>query len=631
MSFTFGQGEDRNIKARLRTAFYIATAIFLLLGGRLWYLQVFKGQQYRKESEENSVRVKKVSAPRGIIRDRFGKLIIDNKPNYIASIVPEDVRNLPEIAAFLHEVLGIEPDDVINRVRRNTHPRYLPVRIKRSLSWGEVARIEARRYEFPGLEIEVDSRRSYIYGDIAPHLLGYLSEINPKELEEFNKDLLENRYSQGDQVGKSGIERRYQHYLRGRGGFKTVRVDSAGREIAEISRVNPEPGNNLHLTLDLDLQLYARELFEGKAGVLLALDPRNGEILAVINGPGYDPEDFSGGISHANWTRLREDPKNPLINRAIRGLYPPGSVYKVIPAAAALEHNIVTEKTKINCTGFFKFGNRTFRCWKKGGHGLVDVLEAMKQSCDVFFYTVGDRLGVDRLADFASHLGMGRPTGIDVEGEAGGIVPSTQWKRQRYNQPWFPGETISVSIGQGYNLVTPLQVASMFGAVGIGGKVYRPHLLRMVTNERGHVVNQYEPVLHDEMTLSPRTTQMLRRSLAAVLEPGGTAWSSRLPFKEIKMAGKTGTAQVVGYKGDARSAESAEHEDHAWFVGFAPVDNPEIVAVALVEHGGSGSKTAAPLVRALVQRYFELKAEREGVSVDEIALRSSGATHTGSR
>lgn len=612
MAFTFGHGEDRLLKDRMRVAFYVGLAMLALLAGRLWYLQIFMGQHYQQESEDNSIRLKEILAPRGMIRDRYGKIIIDNKPHYMVSVVPEDVRDLQDLAAFIGATVNVPPETIVQKVKKAPRGQaFMPVPIKRGLNWHELARLESQKFRFPGLDIGVDMRRSYIYGDIAPHLLGYLSEINPKELEEFNKTREDDKYRQGDQVGKSGIERAYEARLKGKDGYKSVRVDSAGRETAELGRVDPEPGLNLNLTFDLDLELFARDLFKGKVGVILAMNPRNGEILAAVNAPAYDPEVFSGGISHENWSRLRDDPDHPLENRAIRGLYPPGSTYKIIPAAAALEEGIISERSTVYCGGSYRFGNRTFRCWKKEGHGYVNVHEAIKHSCDVFFYTMGERLGVDKLAEFASHLGMGKPTGIDVEGEKGGIVPSTGWKKKRYNQDWYPGETISVAIGQGYNLMTPLQLLAMYGGVAVGGKVYRPHLLKSITDTDGNVVTEIEPQVIDKIDLKPRTVNVLKEGLAAVVnEPGGTAYLSKLPFTDIKMAGKTGTAQVVDYKAGATSGAK---EDHAWFVGFAPVEDPEIVVVALVEHGGHGSSAAAPLAKEVITKYFELKADRAGL------------------
>lgn len=627
MAFTFGHGEDRLLKDRMRVAFYVAFAMYAMLAGRLWYLQIFMGQHYRQESEDNSIRLKEILAPRGMIRDRYGKTIIDNKPHYMVSVVPEDVHDLDALAAFIGATVDVPPDQIVQKVKKAPRGQaFMPVPIKRGLSWHELARLESQKFRFPGLDIGVDMRRSYIYGDIAPHLLGYLSEINPKELEEFNKGREDDKYHQGDQVGKSGIERAYEPRLKGRDGYKSVRVDSAGRETAELGRVDPEAGLNLNLTFDLDLELFARDLFKGKVGVLMAMNPKNGEILAAVNAPAYDPEVFSGGISNENWSRLRDDPDHPLENRAIRGLYPPGSTYKIIPAAAALESGIINENSTVYCGGSFRYGNRTFRCWKKEGHGYMTVKEAIKHSCDVFFYTMGERLGVDRLAEFASHLGMGKPTGIDVEGEKGGIVPSTGWKKKRYNQEWWPGETISVAIGQGYNLITPLQLLAMYGGVAVGGKVYRPHLLKSITDTDGNVVSEVQPELLDKIDLKPRTVNLLKAGLEAVVnEPGGTAYLSRLPFTDIKMAGKTGTAQVVDYKGGATSGAK---DDHAWFVGFAPVEDPEIVVVALVENGGHGSSAAAPLAREVVTKYFELKADRAGLHYRKVGEKAATTVNT---
>ncbi len=628
MAFTFGQPEDRAFKLRLRIAYFVGVFFFLLLGTRLWYLQLFRGEFYRHESEQNSIRVKEIVSPRGMIRDRFGKLIIDNKPNYIVSIVPEDVSDLASLAEFIGSAVSIPTEQIVQKVRKTRGPRFRPIPIKRGLDWVELARLETHRHDYPGLEIEVDSRRSYIYGSIAPHFLGYLSEINSSELEALNKriDAGEDRYQQGDHVGKGGIEKAYQKQLRGREGYKTVRVDSHGREIAELARVEPEPGLNLNLTLDLELQLYARELFKDKVGVLLALNPQNGEILAIVNAPSYDPEMWSGGISQKNWEMLRDDPNHPLVNRAIRGQYPPGSTYKIITAAAGLEEGVINERSTVTCNGSFRYGNRTFRCWKKGGHGKVDVKKALVESCDVFFYELAEKLGINKLAEYARHLGLGKPTGIDVEGEKGGIVPTPEWKKKRFGQPWYPGETIPITIGQGYNLTTPLQVAVMYGAVGMNGKVYQPHLLRSVSDYQGNTVFTYEPKQAEEFELSKKTARILRDGLDDVVnDRKGTAyWYGRLPFPDIRMAGKTGTAQVVNYKAGERSGDI---EDHAWFAGFAPVDNPEIAAVALVENGGSGSSAASPLVRALIQKYFELKAERAGIPPTDLTQKGAATVN----
>ena len=618
MAFTYGQPEDRAFKRRLQIAFILSIALFGLLGARLWYLQLFKGEYYTVESEDNSIRMKRIVAPRGMIRDRFGQMVIDNKPNYVVSIVPEDVQNLDRLTRFIATAVDMPVEQVHERYeRRGRQPGYVPVQIRRGLAWHELAALEAYRHEHPGLEVEVESRRSYIYGDIAPHLLGYVAQINQQELKTFNQNRSENRYRQGDQIGKSGIERRYEEYLRGQDGFKTVRVDSSGREISELGRIEPQPGYNLHLTLDLDLQLYAREVFGERAGSLIALDPRTGQILAVVNGPSYDPEMWSGGISQADWEFLRDHPGRPLLNRSIAGQYAPGSTYKIISAAAALEEELITEDTTIRCTGRQRFGNRTFHCWKREGHGEVNLASALAESCNVFFYNVGEKLGIRKLAEYAKRLGLGSPTGIDVDGERGGLVPTPEWKRERLNEPWYPGETLPVVIGQGYNLSTPLQVAAMYGAIGTGGQVHRPHLLHRVTDADGHPKFEQEPELISEIDLSHRTVRAIQQGLAkAVNDRGGTAyWHGRLPFSHIKLAGKTGTTQVVSQREEERSEAFA---NHAWFAGFAPAENPEISVVALVEHGGSGSSGAAPLVRKLVQRYFELKAERSGISVEDL-------------
>ena len=467
------------------------------------------------------------------------------------------------------------------------------------------------RYALPGVATDVRPRRDYVDGVLAAHVLGTLGEIRGDQLE---KEAFAG-YRQGDVIGQSGSEAIFEDALRGEAGGRNVLVDVAGREVDVLDEVHPLPGSRVVLALDLDLQQAAETAFDAivlpndplPKGAVVALDARTGDVLAMVSRPTYDPNDFAGRIDAKTWKSLLDDPYVPLQNRAIQNQFPPGSTFKAFVAAAALHEGVINEHTSVFCGGSFWFGNRAYRCWKRGGHGTVSLRTALRSSCDVFFYTAGVKLGIDRLADFGRRIGLGVPSGIGFPHEAAGVNPSDPWKRKRFGERWYPGETVSVSIGQGYNLMTPLQLAVGYAALANGGKLLKPRLALRVESRDGELLEEFEPVVRSDMHISAEHTSAVLRGLEAVVsEAGGTGGRSKV--KNVRVGGKTGTSQVVSLertKGLAEADIPIKYRDHGWFVAFAPVEAPEIVVSVFVEHGLHGSTAASPVAQRVLQRYFE--------------------------
>lgn len=580
-----------------------ALAILAVLGVlllRTWYLQVVQGDTYRGLADTNRVRVVSVLPQRGLIFDRQGRLLVNNTPGFTAYVVPEDApAPLDALIERLALYLGMPEEDVRARIagQRIAKP-FTPIPIKNHLTLKEVALIEAHRLDLPGVKIEVEAQRNYPYGAWAAHLLGYVSEVSSTQraTPEFENLPL------GIQVGQYGAELAYDAALRGQPGEKGVEVDALGHERRVVSQVSPLQGDELHLTIDADVQLAAEEALQGKAGVVVALDPTTGEVIAMVSHPDFDPNMLSGALTSSRWAELLGDPGRPLNNRAIQGQYPPGSTFKIVVAAAALERRVVTPQTQTACKGGKFFGNRVFRDWKAGGHGIVDLHRALVESCDVYFYEVGDQLGVDAIAEFSRAFGLGDPTGIALASEKKGLIPSTEWKLAARREPWYPGETLSVSIGQGYVSATPLQLAMMIGTVATGGERHVPRYVREIRHRDGTVVvPDTAPAEH--ATVSRRTFAVLREALkGVVVEPHGTGSAARSTVTHI--AGKTGTAQVVAMTPGSRKARVAHLDDHAWFVAFAPLDTPRIAVTVLVEHGGHGGSAAAPIAKRVIETYL---------------------------
>jgi penicillin-binding protein 2 len=440
---------------------------------------------------------------------------------------------------------------------------------------------------------------------MACHLVGYLGEIDGHEL----KQKRFKGYKMGDFIGKYGVEQQWEPFLKGMDGGRQVEVDALGREIKVLQRAEPYPGNNVRLTIDLDLQMTCETLLEGKEGVIVAMNPQNGKILAMASHPSYDPSLFAGGINQDDWENLIQNPFYPLQNRAIQGQYAPGSVFKIITAIAGLEEGVISPQEILFCGGSYRFGNRTYRCWKKGGHGKVRLHRALVESCDVFFYKVGQRLGIDRLAKYARSFGFGKPTGVSLNDEKPGLIPSSEWKKKTYREVWYEGETLSCAIGQGFVLVTPLQLLNAISAVATEGILYLPQLVERIERANGKVLKSYKPISIGEIPISPETLMIIREALSGVVnEAHGTGRVARI--KGVTVSGKTGTAQVISLQEDVAEEDVPyEHRDHAWFVAYAPMEDPIISVAVLVEHGGHGASAAAPLARKVIQKYLNILKE----------------------
>jgi penicillin-binding protein 2 len=452
---------------------------------------------------------------------------------------------------------------------------------------------------------------------MAAHVLGYLGEINQKQL----KLLKDQGYVLGDEIGQYGLERRWEELLRGQSGGQQVEVDALGRRVRVLHEVTDVPGYTVHLTLDRQLQETAFEALKGKEGTIVALDVHSGAILAMASTPAFDPNAFARGIKADEWSGLIKDQVRPLSNRATQGQYPPGSTFKIVMSIAGLEEGVVQPDSVIQDPGFYSFGNRSFRDWKKGGHGAVNLHKAIVESCDTYFYQLGPKLGIDRIAKWANAFGLGEKTGIALDDERSGTIPSTEWKRKRYRQPWFPGETVSVAIGQGYVTVTPLQLANMMAAVANGGKLYRPYVVNKVESVDGATVREYGPEVIRTIELKPDTLKRVREALADVVTaPHGTGAAARSQL--VSIAGKTGTAQVVEMKGGYVKTEHLAYvnRDHAWFVSYAPVENPQVAIAVLVEHGGHGGDAAAPMAKKVFEKFIEIQKQ----STDKQQVKADG-------
>jgi len=580
--------EDRQLRYVRRTwrlAILAGIAFALVIVG-YWNVQVVSGAEFRTLADNNRLRELAIPAPRGVILDRKGRALVESVPSYRLRLDRSLGTDLESSLAFARSILA--PDGELEQPfdRKTLESSVRPVVLAEDLSLGEVARFEAAGLEHPEFEVEVLLRRFYRHGSQTAHLLGYIGEASEHHLAA-RADL-----KVGDLVGIRGAERRYDASLRGKEGRRVIVVDTRGKFVAEHLRVPAERGEDLQLTLDLDLQQEAERFFQGRVGSVVALDPRNGDILAMVSSPSYNPNLFARRLDPAQWQRIVSAPNHPLQNRALQNTYAPGSVFKIITAIAGLEEGVVDENFTVFCNGATRIYNHRYRCWRRGGHGTVNLHQALQHSCDVYFYHLGQKLGIDRLAEHARRWGLGRATGIDVDGEKPGLIPDRQWKLRERGVIWFPGETILVAIGQGPVLTSPLQIAVMMAAVANGGEVLRP---RIVQSDQREVV--------DRVTVSPDTLAILHEALWAVVNDGGTAAASRVAG--LNMAGKTGTTQVIRQEVAIDSDDLPyRYRDHAWFASFAPRENPELVVVVFVEHGGHGSSAAAPLAKLLYERHF---------------------------
>ena len=590
-------------KQRIIGVILCVLAAFAILSARLAYLQIIKGEDFRRLSENNSIRLQSIDPPRGIIFDRNGRRLVDNRPAFDVSIILKDAKPVQQTLGRLASYMDTPVEELLAKVAdQNGIRAYQPVILRQDIGRNPLAIVEVHRYDLPGVRVQVNPRRNYLDHFGASHLLGYLGEISPEELKSGNCPDCRS----GDLIGKSGVERSYDGYLRGKRGGRQVQVNATGQVMRVIKTVHAHPGYNVYLTIDQRLQQKAEELLFGIAGAAVAIDPNNGQVLAMVSSPAYDQNTFVGGITHEQWQTFVSDPQKPLTNRALQGEYPPASTYKIVTAIAGLEEKAIDQNTTFFCPGHFKFGNRTYRCWKRGGHGTVNVVDAIEQSCDVFFYQVGLAVGVDRLAHYARAAGLGTPTRIDLQHEARGLIPTAEWKKERTGVPWQEGETLSVAIGQGFNLVTPLQMAVLTATVSNGGIRYRPQLLKEIRSASEQVIKRPDPEIVDRLAISAETMALVRQGLHNVVNgEKGTARGSKFPGLQI--SGKTGTGQVVSRKEDEDEGDAVmpDHlKAHAWFVAFAPTDQPRIAVAVLVEHGEHGSGAAAPIAREMIKTYL---------------------------
>ncbi|MBP1687868.1 MAG: mrdA [Deltaproteobacteria bacterium] len=596
------------LRQRVMVAIGVGVLCFTLLLARLWTLQILHGEEMRILSENNRIRLHRVQATRGTVLDRFGRVLVDSRPSFDGVLVPEDAKDIPTAVENLAQLLGQSAADMHGLLTQmSSRPPFEGITIKRDLSWEEMVALETHQLDLPGVSLQMTSRRSYPLEERLAHILGYVGEASQQDL------LLDPRNRLGDLIGKVGLEKRLERYLRGVDGGQQVEVDAVGRKLRVLREVEEAPGDTVTITIDRDLQEAAWQAMGDHDGSVVALDPNTGEILALVNRPSYDPNVFARGIRRGEWRALVTDKRHPLNNRAIQGQYPPGSTFKIIVATAALEEGVVNPFTRIHCPGGVQFGNHYFRCWRKEGHGSVNLHQALVQSCDVFFYQVAQRLGIDTIARYARLYGLGAPTGIDLEHEKPGTIPDTAWKRRRFNQPWYAGETLSVGIGQGYVTATPLQMANVISMAAVG-KRFRPHYVKDIATPDRTIVRTGTPELVETLKVRDTTLMQVREGLRDVVNaPNGTGKQARLDG--ILAAGKTGTSQVVkmGEKRVKSSQLPWQERDHAWFVTYAPVDAPEIAVVTLVEHAeGGGGAVAAPIARQVMQTYFDLKKAREG-------------------
>jgi penicillin-binding protein 2 len=582
---------------------FVGLAFFLIFI-RLWSLHVIQGSELRHLSENNRIRLLENPADRGMLLDRKGRILAHNRPSFEVYLVPEDVQANPEVLAKIAAMLNMTQDEIGEKIKaQKRRAPFRPVKIKSDIDWNELAALESNRVNLPGLLVDVRPRRAYDYGDLASHLIGYLGEVDENELRQSR----ESPYRMGALIGKYGVEYRWENDLRGVDGGQQIEVDALGREVRPLGVVEPFPGNNLSLTIDLDLQKTAEDAYKDKNGALIAMDPKTGHILAMVSKPSFEP--FARNVSPEEWKTLVENPYHPLTNKGIQGQYPAGSIFKIVTAIAGLESGMITPNTQLHCTGAFSYGNRNFRCWKEGGHGTLSLHRAIVESCDVYFYQVGLKVGVDLIAHYANEFGLGKLTGISLPHEKPGTVPSSSWKKKRFGAPWYSGETLSFSVGQGYLLATPLQLLMLISGVANGGKLSLPQVVEKIADVYGNTLQEYPPVELGRADVSQKTLQIIQDALkGAVNEPHGTG--SACLLKDVKVAGKTGTAQVVAMPEDFKRGEMnripLKFRDHAWFVAYAPFEDPKISVVVLVEHGGFGASAAAPIAKKVIEQYLNL-------------------------
>ncbi|PID76466.1 MAG: penicillin-binding protein 2 [Deltaproteobacteria bacterium] len=594
------------LKKRLIGAALIILIFFGLIMARLWFLQVLHGEEYRQRAYNNRVRIRKIAAPRGHIVDRYGRELVVNRPSFNVVLIREDSYDIDQVLKRLSEVLEVDVARFWKRIREaEASPRHIPITLADDIDWKTLSYLENHNRDFPGIRIEVQPVRVYPYHDLASHAIGYIGVIDQKELAAADREI----YDGGDLIGKTGLEKIREQDLRGEKGHSSSEVNVRGFEQQILTELEPMPGSEIMLTIDAELQLVAETMMEigDRSGAVVAMEVNTGRVLAAASAPAIHLEQFVGGISTKNWLAMAENDKHPMLNKAVQSAYPPGSTYKMITAVAGLVTGVITPETKVNCRGHYRFGNRKYKCWKKQGHGQVDLKKAITESCDIYFYQVGQKIGVDKLAEFAAMFGLGRKTGIELEHEKSGTVPTKKWKRKKFGSKWNEGDTLSAAIGQGHNTATPLQICLMTSVIANGGKHYLPQIIEKITSPDGLVTKEFKPKIIDEIKGHQHHFALIREAMKEVVH-GRWGTARKVRIEHLTIGGKTGTAQVVGV---ARYQHYASEDDipyrlrdHAWFTCFAPVENPEIAVTVMVEHGLHGGSVAGPVARAVLEKYF---------------------------
>ncbi|HMM46935.1 MAG TPA: penicillin-binding protein 2 [Thiobacillaceae bacterium] len=610
---------DREL-ARFRGRLKVGAAFVLLLAAallaRAFYLQVGQHDYFIQRAESN--RISQVPTPpnRGLILDRNGRILAENYSAYTLELARGQIEDLEATLTELGKLIEITPGQLrrFRRLLAESH-EFETVALKNKLTDEEVAILATQRYRLPGVEVKARLFRNYRAGPSMAHVVGFIGRINDRDLKHLREEGREENYRGSAYIGKTGLEQSYEQLLHGRTGFDQMEIDASGRAVRMLSRIPPVPGKDLRLHLDVELQAVAEEAFGDYLGGLVALDPDTGGVLALVSKPGFDPNLFVDGIDPETWKALNESPERPMVNRVLRGIYPPGSTIKPLMALAGLELGLRTPDDRIVDPGYFSLPNSShrFRDWKREGHGVVDLRRSISQSCDTYYYKLAVDMGIQRMHDYLAQFGLGAQTGIDLEGESAGLLPSPEWKRRRWKQPWYPGETVIAGIGQGYHLTTPLQLAMATAMLANGGKHVEPRLVDAVREAHGKTWQPIPGKVRDQVKIDPRNLDVVREGMMDVMRPGGTAARAALgaPYA---IAGKTGTAQVVGIKQGARydaSKLALQHRDHALFIAYAPADKPTIAVAVMVENGGSGSGTAAPIARAVLDYYLIGKQSAE--------------------
>ena len=611
--------ELHKFRFRLAISACFVLVLFLILYVRFYYLQVSQQEHYHTLAEANRISISPLVPNRGLIYDRNGRALAQNYSAYTLEVIPSKIQNLEstldELAAII-EITATDRQRFKKLLKESKRFNSLPIRSR--LTDVEIATFAANRYRFPGIEIKARVLRQYPEKEVVSHIIGYISRINDQDLEQLERNEELNNYRGSQHIGKIGIEQSYEKQLHGITGFEEVETDAAGRSIRVLSRTPSIPGNNLILSIDLGLQEAAENAFGDRRGALVALDPNNGEVLAFVSKPGYDNNLFIGGIDQENWNLLNNSIDRPLNNRALRGVYPPGSTFKPFMALAALELGKRTPEYSMSDPGYFSLPGveRRYRDWKPGGHGRVDLHKSLVVSCDTYYYSLANDLGIDNIHNFIGQFGLGKKTGIDIEGEVSGLLPSSAWKMSQYKQKWYAGDTISVAIGQGYNLTTPLQLAFATMIIANNGKAYLPRLVKQIQNsETGDVKDIPEKLLYS-LNFKPKNLEIVKNALVDVTRPGGTAAKAAINAS-YTFAGKTGTSQVIGIKQGERYNEKSineRHRDHAMFIAYAPAENPKIALAVLVENTGTGGSTAAPIARQVFDYYLLGKLSEAAVA-----------------